>query len=231
MALVAADTFGFLDGLTEAWTTFVRFIPQLFGAVVILLIGWIIARVVRTVVHRVLTAVKFDNLVDRSGIGIHLERAGYADSGALLAKIVYWFIMLIVIQAAVGALGIDSIKDLIDSFVAFLPRLVVALVLVVLTGAVANFVRDLVSSALTTASYGPLAARLASAAIWIIGLFAAVDQIGIATNIVNTLFTALSAALTLIFAIKFGVGGIASARDRFWPRVYDMFEADRVDRS
>jgi len=226
MALVAAD-FGFVDGLTEAWTTFTNFIPQLFGAAIILIIGWIISRIVRAIAHRVLTAVKFDALVDRGGLGIHLERAGYADSGALLAKLVYWFMMLIFIQMAVAALGIDSIKELVDSFVAFLPKLIVALILVVITGALANFVKDVIGGALQTQSYGSLAARLASAAIWIIGLFAAIDQIGIATNIVNTLFTALASALTLIFAIKFGVGGIAAARDRFWPRVYDMFESDR----
>jgi hypothetical protein len=212
------------QGIEDAWSDVAQFVPKLVGALAILLVGWFIAKVIYRVTVRVLNKVGFDRLVDRSGLGVHLERAGYPDSGVLLAKIVYWGAMLIVFQMAIGVFGDSAVQDAFDSILAFLPKLFIALIIVVITGAVATRVSEIVRNALSTHEYAPTVATFASGAIWLIGIFAALNQVQIAQDIVDTLFEAITAAITGILIIKFGVGGIWAARDRFWPKVYDKFE-------
>jgi len=207
------------------------FLPDLIGALVILIIGWFIAKTVFRVVKRALTKINFDALVDKSGIGAPLERAGFADSGEFLARIVYWLIMFIVLKMTVETLGIEALENLVDDLVNWLPKLVVALIIIFITGAVANFVRGIVSGATESESWGNAATNIAGIGVWFIGAMAALDQIEIAADIVDTLFTVVISALAGILVIKFGVGGIWAARDRFWPSVYDRFGAATTDTS
>ena len=109
----------------------------------------------------------------------------------------------------------------LNDLLAFIPKVFVALIIIVLTGAVANAVKGFVSGALSHLSYGGFVTQGMTIAIWVIGGFAALDQIQIAEDIVDTLFTTVVASLGAIMVIKFGVGGIWAARDRFWPAVYD----------
>lgn len=211
----------FSDTFQKTFDGFGEFIPKLIGALVILIIGWIIAKFIYRIVATVLGKVGFDRVVDRSGLGGPLERAGYNDSGQFLAKIIYWMIMLVVVQMAVNALDITAIKDLLDQLIAWIPKLFVALIILFVTGAVANFVKNLVGGLTATQSWGNLATSAATAGIWFLGGTAALETTGIANGIVNTLFTAVMSALVFILVIKFGVGGIWAARDRFWPGVYD----------
>ena len=105
----------------------------------------------------------------------------------------------------------------------------VALIIVVLTGAVANAVRGFVAPAVSHLDYGNIITQVATIGIWVIGGFAALDQIEIAQDIVDTLFTTVMASLGAILVIKFGVGGVWAARDRFWPGVYDRFSSESAD--
>jgi hypothetical protein len=203
----------FSQGIGDAWTNITKFVPKLIGALAILIIGWIIAKIIRKVIHRVLTKLKFDDIVDKSGLGGHIEKAGWADSAALLATLLYYAVMVTVLKLAIGAFGSNDTQGVFDDIIAFIPKLVVALIIVVLTGAVANAVRSLVGPAVDQISYGNFIERVVVGVIWTVGIFAALDQIQVAEAIV--------ASLSLILVIKFGVGGIWSARDRFWPAVYD----------
>ena len=221
----------FSDSIQKTIGDIAEFVPRLVGALVILLIGWFIARAIRKVVHRLLTRMKIDDLVDRSGLGGPLEKAGFADSGLFLAKILYIMLMLIVAQLTVDALGIDALKDLLDDFVTFIPKIFVAIIILFITGAVANWVKDFIGGATESQSWGNLATNVATGGVWMIGVFAALDQIQVAQDIVDTLFQAVVGSLALILVIKFGIGGIWAARDRFWPRVYDKLGADAVDQS
>ena len=219
----------FTEGIEDAWSDVASFVPKLVGALAILLVGWFIAKAIRKLVHRVLTRVGFDGLVDRSGLGGYIERAGWADSGLLLAKIVYFAVMIIVLQLAIGAFGDTAVQDVLNDLLAFIPKVFVALIIVVLTGAVANAVRGFVAPAVSHLDYGNIITQVATIGIWVIGGFAALDQIEIAQDIVGTLFTTVMASLGAILVIKFGVGGVWAARDRFWPGVYDRFSSESAD--
>jgi hypothetical protein len=168
--------------------------------------------------------VNFDGIVDRSGLGGHIERAGYPDSGLLLARIVGWMIMLIFVSLAVTALGIDSIETLVNDLVAWIPHVLVAIILVVITGAVANFVKGILEPALDDFAAGDFLLKVIIAAIWVLGGMMAIDELGFGRDIIDQLWTAFTTGLVAIFVIKFGVGGIWAARDRFWPKVYDTME-------
>ena len=228
--MLTADI-SFSDSFQRTFDNLGDFLPKLVGAIAIFLIGWFIARTLRRLIHRGLTRMGVDNLVDRSGLGGYLERAGYADSGLLLARVIYVGLMLLVLQLTVDALDIQAITDVLDDIVAFIPRIFVALIIIFITGAVANFVKDFVSSFTQEQTWGNMATNAATGAIWLIGVFAALDQIQVAEDVVDTLFQALIGSLAFILVIKFGVGGIWAARDRFWPNVYDKFSSATADTS
>ncbi|MFW2332597.1 mechanosensitive ion channel family protein [Ilumatobacter sp.] len=209
------------QGIEDAWSDLASFIPKLIAALVVLVIGWFIARVIRKVIVRVLDKIKFDQLVDKAGIGGPVERAGYPDSGKLLAQLLYYGLMLLVIQLAISVFGDSAVNEAFDSLLAFIPKLFIALIIVVITGVVANAVKSLVASATAHLDAGEFISKAAFAAVWVIGGFAAFDQLDVASDTVDTLFETLAYSLGLIVVIKFGVGGIWAARDRFWPAVYD----------
>ena len=213
------------DAFSDVVTDIIDVIPRLVAAIAFLLVGIFVARFVVNLAHRALKAVSFDSWVDRSGLGGFVERAGYPDSGFLLAKIVGWIITLIFIQLAVRALGVDSIETLINDLVAWIPHVLVAIILIIITGMAARFASETLSPTLADVTAGGLVLRVITIAIWVIGGMMAIDELGFGEDIVDQLWTAITTGLVAIVVIKFGIGGIWAARDRFWPQVYDALES------
>lgn len=210
------------DGiLTDTFGDIADFVPKLIAFLLIFLIGMFIARLIRRAIGTVLSKIGFDSYIDKAGIGAPLQRAGFADSGKFVAQIIYYLIALLVLKLSLSAFGDNDISDALDGMIAFIPKLVVAIIIIVITGLVANAVGNMIRPALTDVDYGETLGKVATGAIWMIGIFAAIDQIDFAADIVDTLFTAIVGSLSAILILKFGIGGIWSARDRFWPNVYD----------
>ncbi len=212
------------SALGDMFSNFLGFIPNLIGALLFYFIGKIVAGIAVKLAHKLLKAVKFDAVIDKSGMGAMVERAGYPDSALLIAKIVGWIIMLVFIQLAVAALGIDAIEDLINQLVAWIPNVIIAIILVIITGAVANFVRGLLAPTMANIAAGDVLMKIVVGGIWLIGGLMAIDQLGFGADIIDQLWNALTTGLAAILVIKFGIGGIWAARDRFWPRIYDTLE-------
>ncbi len=215
------------SGITGFFDQLFGFLPNLIGFLAILFIGWFVARFIARIVRRLFKAINLDYYLDRAGIGAPLERAGYADSGRFVAKILYYMLMLIVLKLAFGALGIDALNEPFDQLIAWIPKALVALVLIVIGGIVANVVKDLVRGVTAGQGYSNLAVNAAGIGVWLIFGLAALDQAGIAGDMVDTLTNAIFASLSAILIIKYGVGGIWAARDRFWPSVYDTVASNR----
>ncbi|MEM7273760.1 MAG: hypothetical protein AAF547_11820 [Actinomycetota bacterium] len=213
------------EGITDFFSSLFGFLPNLFGFLAILVIGWFVARFVGRLAQRLFTAINLDRYLDMAGIGGPLERAGYADSGRFVAKVLYYTVMLIVLKLAFGALDIDALNEPFDQLIAWIPKALVALVLIVIGGIVANVVRDLVSGITAGQDYSNLVTNVAGIAVWLLFGLAALDQAEIAGDLIDTLTTAIFASLSAILIIKFGVGGIWAARDRFWPNVYDSISS------
>ncbi len=211
----------FREPIENAFDDLFGFIPKLILLIVILVVGWLIARFIRTAVTTLLRRIRFDDYVDKAGIGGPLERAGFADSGRFIAMVIYYLIMLVVLQVALSAFGDNPVTDMVNELIAFIPKAIVAIVIIVITGLVANAVRNMLAPALAGQEFGGLLTTIAVGAIWVIGVFAALDQLDFAADIVDQLFTAIIGSLSLILVLKFGIGGIWEARDRFWPAVYN----------
>jgi hypothetical protein len=182
----------------------VLFLPKAVAFVAILVVGWLVARVLRTVVDKVLERVGFDRAVDRGGIRTALARSRY-DASDLVARLVYYAVLLFTLQLAFGLWGPNPVSDLIKGVVAWLPKAFVAILIVVVAAAIASAVRDLVGNALSGLSYGRLLANVAAWFIIGIGVIAALNQIGVATTVTMPILIAVLATIAGILIV--GVGG------------------------
>lgn len=221
MRAVLGQTFldGLRDGFRDVGQTIVEFTPKLLGALLILLIGWFVARVIRNVLGRVLSGLGLDKLLDRAGIGETVRNAGYTASG-VLTSIVYYLLMAVVLLLAAEALGVDELTTLLRDLIAYLPRLLIAVVIVVVAAAIGNFTANLVRPLVTSQNLGWIATavRVIVLAFGIIAAFETLDLAPVlVTTVVTSFFGALGVAVGVALAIAFGIGGIETAR-KWWEK-------------
>lgn len=213
----------FEQGFTEAWERIVVFVPKLLGFLLILLIGYFVAKFLARLADRLLERVGFDGWVERGALKEALAKSRF-DASDIMATIVFWAVFLLALQLAFGVFGPNPISDLIRSIIAYLPQLLVAVLILVIAAAVAKVVTDLLTAMLGSVSGGQWIARAAGIAILVIGIFAALNQLEIAPEIVNGLFYALLAIIVGVAVVAFGAGGIQTAR-RYWERAAEGLEA------
>jgi hypothetical protein len=211
-------------GLESAWESIITFLPKLGGFLLILLIGYFVAKAIEKILDRILERVGFDRLVERGGVRKALERSKY-DASDILSRIVFYIIFLFVLQLAFGVFGPNPISDLIEGIIAFLPNLFVAIVIIIITAAVATGVGNVVGSTLSGLSYGRTLAMIASAAIWVVGITAALTQINVAEPIVTGIFYALLALVVGVGVVAIGGGGIEPMRER-WQRALNRVDQE-----
>jgi hypothetical protein len=218
----------FREGLGDAWSNVASFLPVLLGALLILVIGYFVAKALEKAVDKILERVGFDRAVERGGVKRALESSEY-DASSLLGRLVFYVVMLFVLQLAFGVFGPNPISELLTGIISYLPRIFVAIVIVVVGAAVANAVKDMIQGTLSGLEYGRMLGLIASGAILVIAVFAALDQLQIAPNIVNGLFYALLAIVVGSSVIAFGGGGIPVAREYVerWSRRADR-ESERI---
>ena len=220
--LVAAIDFE--GGLEEAWDSIITFLPKLLGFLLIIGIGYFVAKAVEKLLDTILERVGFDRLVERGGLRTALAKSRL-DASSLLARIVFYVAFLFVLQLAFGVFGPNPISDLLEGIIAFLPKVFVAILIVVITAAVATAVMTLVESVLGGLSYGRTLAMVASAAVWVVGIAAALNQVEIAPEIVNGLFYAMLALLVGVGIVAIGGGGIQPMRER-WQRALTRIDQE-----
>lgn len=204
------------ESFNEALRAVITFLPKLLAFLVILLIGWLVAKGLRKLVDIVLERVHFDRAVERGGIKQALDRSKY-DASGIVAAIVYYAILLIALQIAFGVFGPNPVSDLLTAIVAWLPRALVAIVIVVVAAAIGNAVRDIVGSALGGLRYGSFVARLTQAFIVALGIIAALNQIGVATTVTTPLLITVLATVGGILVVGVG-GGLIQPMQQRWDR-------------
>jgi hypothetical protein len=214
MASIAAIDFE--GGLESAWDAIIVFVPKLLGFLLILGIGFFVAKAIEKVLDGILERVGFDRVVERGGVQRALSRSRL-DASSILARIVFYIAFLFVLQLAFSVFDQNPITDLLEGIIAFLPKLFVAVLIVVITAAVATGAKTIIESVLGGLSYGATLAMVAAAAIWFIGIAAALNQVEVAPEIVNGLFYAVLALVVGVGIVAIGGGGIQPMRDR-WQR-------------
>lgn len=190
--------------VTDGFRTVATFVPKFVGFLVIVLVGYFVAKIVATVLDKVLERVGFDRAVERGGVKKALAKSQF-DASDIVAKIAFYFIFVAALSMAFGVLGIAALAVPMAALLTLLPKILVALVIVVIGAAVAAAAKKFLANVLGGLSYGSGVATAVSALILVLFAKAALDQVGIATNVTNAvLYTALAmvAGVTIV-----GVGG------------------------
>ena len=197
-------------------------IPKILLFLVILVIGWIVARVIMQAVVMLLKKVKFDHFAERGVVGEALGRSPY-DASSLIGKIVYYMLLLVTLQLAFGVFGNNPVSTMLNSVVGWLPKAIVAIILVVIGSAIAKVVKDLITAAIGGLSYGRFLANLASIAIIALFAIAALSQIGIAAAVTQPILITVLATIGAILAIGIG-GGLVRPMQSRWERMLTAAE-------
>ncbi|PJE76394.1 hypothetical protein COV05_04785 [Candidatus Uhrbacteria bacterium CG10_big_fil_rev_8_21_14_0_10_48_16] len=215
--------------LLELWETLVAYLPNLLGAIIVFLIGVVVALVLRSVVVKVILLLRVDELAKRLEITSQFERAGLRlHIGSLLGWIVKWFIIIIALIAATDILGWDQVTNYLQQVVLFIPNVIIA-VIILLTGILlANFVQNVVKTAVEAAklSSADFLSGVAKWAILVFTLMVALVQLQIAPELIQVLFTGLVAMLALAGGLAFGLGGKDHAH-RFLNRLQKDISSER----
>ena len=206
------------DALVQSWrnfaTAFVLFVPRLVAALIIFAGGFVIALVVRRAIQRFLAWMNFDRLTLRSGASEMLRIAEMPTAEVLIAKIVFWIVWIGFIVSAVDTLQLAPFQGLVEEFFRFVPRFLVALLVLAVGFLVGNFLWR--ATLLASVNAGLPGARLLSGALRVlviaIGVVMALEQVGLATSVVLAAFAITFGALMLGLAIAFGLGGRDAAK-------------------
>ena len=210
------------QGLNDAWTRIASFVPKLLGFFAILIIGYFVAKTLARIADSLLERIGFDGWVERGSLKAAMERSKF-DPSDVVAVIVFWSIFLIALQLAFGIFGDNPVSDLITGIIAYLPNVLVAIVILVIAAAVAKVVTEILGATLGAVQGGQWMARGAGMAILVIGVFAALNQLEIAPEIVNGLFYAILVAVVGSTIVAVGGGGIRTMQ-RYWERTTESLE-------
>ena len=196
------------DSIQQGLDSLLGFIPNIIGFLVILAIGYVIAKVVKNIVARLLEKVGLDRTLHSSDAGKYVERISPGASPArLIGSVAFWFIFLFAISAAIGALKIPALSTFIAQVQAFLPNIIVALLIFVIAAALAGAVGAAAHKLMGDTPTGKMVRAIAPALIMAIALFMVLDQLHIAPQIVTITYAGLIGMLALAGALAFGLGG------------------------
>lgn len=199
-----------MTSLAAAAALFLAAIPRLIGFAIILIAGWFIASLIAKAVHAILRAVHFDVFAERAGVAGFIQKSNMkGDASLAIAGIVKWFVRLIALVVAFDALGLPAVSDVLRQLLMWLPNLVVALVVLVIGGIAAGALSNVVRGAAAEGGLDrpDLLAKVARLAVWAFAIVIAVNQLGIATGLINILFTAAVGTMAIALGLSFGLGG------------------------
>ncbi len=215
MAVVTDWGAAVLTSLAGALALIFSFVPKLLGFLIILLIGWLIATALEKAVTFLLRKVGFDRLGDRIGLTrLEAQMNVKMDAAGVLGRLVFWFVFLIFLVPAVDALGLTSVSALLGQIIGYLPNVFVAILVLFLGTLAATFVADIIRGATASSRVGNpnIFANIARYAILGFAVLIALEQLQIATALLNILFTAIVGAAALAAGLAFGLGGQETAR-------------------
>jgi hypothetical protein len=198
------------DPVHQMLTRIMAYLPILLGALVILVVGWIVAKLVKRGVDLLLKAVRFDEIADKAGITDVLRKGDLnITASQVVSGLVYWLMIIMVLVMTVDALGLPKASDVLASVFAYIPKVIAALLVLVVALFMASFVSGIVRTACGNANL-PKPGLIAGISRWAIIIFAAtiaMEQLGIAPLLVGTAFNIILAGVVLALALAFGLGG------------------------
>ncbi|MBA8823545.1 hypothetical protein FHX42_000874 [Saccharopolyspora lacisalsi] len=212
MVLAQGGGFNVLGSLQSAFTTLMGYVPQIIGALVVLVVGYIIAKLLRMGITKLLKKFRMDERLKSGGSGSYVERVSPEGSPSrLVGTVVFAVLMVFVLSSAVGTLGIPALTGFMNVVLGYLPRVIAALLIFVAAAAIAGVVGGLARRTLGDTPVGRMAGMAGPTLVMAIGVFMILTQLRIAPTIVMITYTALIGALALGAALAFGLGGREAA--------------------
>lgn len=206
------QTWGDAIGMSmiNLYERFIGYLPTLIGAILIFVAGWIAAAILGKFVETIVKAAGVDKAADKMGFGKKMSQVGihFGISG-FLGGLVKWFLVLVFLMAATDLLKLDQVTRFINSIVFYIPNVVVAVIILAVVFLLGNFVYNIVKGSARAAGVmsATLLAAISKWAIVLFGIFAALIQLGVATQLVSTIFIGIVAMLSLAGGLAFGLGG------------------------
>lgn len=200
----------FLASMNDFWREVAAFFPKLIAVIIILFFGWIIAKVAQIAIKRFLKWVKFDKFSDKSGLESYLQSDEYDVSlSGIISKIIFWLVILLFVITGANALGLTEVADMLKQLANYLPKVIVAIVVLIFGTLLGRFINRLVFAWLHSIKFAG-ALQVSTSAEYLIQIFAvfvALEQLDIGSQLVTALFIIMFGAVFLALAIAFGLGG------------------------
>ncbi len=198
---------GSLEGI---WIRFAAFVPNLIGAIVVLIIGLIVAAGLGTLVEKIFEAVRLDTFLEKLGLKPYFERAGLRLRAAyFLGRLIYWFIAIAFLLAASDSLGLYALSGFLNAVLGYLPNVIAAVLIMLASVVLGNFLRRAVMASVMSAKLH--AAHFLGTLMWwsivVFGFLAALTQLNIAVTVIQSIVTGFIAMVALAGGLAFGLGG------------------------
>jgi len=203
------------------------FLPTLIGIIVILIVGWIIAAALKSIVVKLLKAIQFDTASEKSGLADVLRKGGIKNTLAeLIGGLIYWVVMLLVFMAAMNALGMTVVAGLLDKVILYIPNVIAAIFIISLGIFFASVIGSIVMTACVNAGMkqAKLMSQVTQTVIVIFAVIMTLEQLNIATAILNTTITVILAATGLAIALAVGLG----SKDIAGKLMHDLVEKLKI---
>ncbi len=200
----------FQSSLQNLWFSVVAVLPKVILAVLLFIVGWLIASLVKQGLREIFRAAKLDKALSSTGLDEMLDRAGFKlESGLFVGELLRWFIIILFLKLALGIVGLSQVDSFLSSLVAYIPNVVIAGIVIMAGSIVANFVGRIVegSAKATSLSDSKTVGTVARWAIWIFVVFAAVTQLQVLNTMIQPLIYGIVGMLALAGGLAFGLGG------------------------
>jgi len=221
-----------LEPLQEVYLKFKTFLPNLLAMLVILLVGILLARLLRAILVRFLKAINFDSWSDRMGMTTLLRKGDlWAKPSLALGAIVFWILIIVVLMAGMSALKISAIDQLVAQFFLYLPRAFSAALILIVGYVLAGFISRAVLIAAVNSGYhyAKLLAEAIRLLLTVLIMAMVLEQLQVAPGIVLAAFSIIFGGIVAALAISFGVGGIDAAKRMIERETVEKREKDAKD--
>ncbi len=215
-----------IDRIQTSFTEMAHHVLPLLGALVIVFVGYLLAALVERVTRRLLRRVRFNLMLERGGVMDAVERSGsHMDPTRVAANLAFWFVMFAALLVAADALG-ESLSGVFTELVGYIPSVIAAIVIIMIGNVLGAFVGGLIMASAGALRGGPTLARVGRGGVILLAVFMALQELGVATQIVTTAFAILFGAVALALALAFGLGNreLAGEITRHW---YEAYRAER----
>jgi hypothetical protein len=217
----------FTNRLEHSFSMLGEFVPALLGALFILFAGYLIAKGVEKGTNRLLRRVRLNQLLERGGVMQAVERSGsHLNPAKVIANLLFWLVMFAVLLVAANAIGLESLANVFSELVSYIPSVIAAIVIIILGIVLGGFVGGLIMASAGGLHGGPWLARTGRVGVIVLAVFMALQELGIATDIVTTAFAILFGAVAMALSLSFGLGNreLAGQVTREW---YERYRAEK----